>query len=87
MTRIHPIERTVTIEEIKRLNEQGKVLEVFGAGTAAVICPIGRIGYKNSDIRFPEHPGGYGPVSKALLDTLQGIQVGRIPSSWSVRCE
>jgi branched-chain amino acid aminotransferase len=86
-TRVNPVERTITIEELRRLNDREEVVEIFGAGTAAVVCPIGRVGYRHSDIHFPEYPGGYGPVSKALLETLQGIQVGTIKSDWSVRCE
>lgn len=35
-------------------------------------------GYRHSDIYFPEYPGGYGMVSKDLLETLLGIQVGTI---------
>lgn len=85
--RVYPRERNITIEELARLNTAGRVLEAFGAGTAAVICPIGRVGYRHKDILFQEHPGGYGPVSKALVETLEGIFVGKVKSAWSIRCE
>jgi branched-chain amino acid aminotransferase len=84
---IHPSERDITVEELVRLNTEGCVLETFGAGTAAVICPIGRVRYRHRDILFPEYPGGYGPVSKALVEALEAIFIGRIKSPWSVRCE
>lgn len=86
-TRVHPVERVVTIEEVLGRNKDNAIIEVFGAGTAAVVCPIGRIGYRHSDICFPVHPGGYGPVSRALLNALEDIFVGKTRSEWSVRCD
>jgi branched-chain amino acid aminotransferase len=86
-TRINPIERTITIEELQYLHTQAEVMELFGTGTAAVVCPIGTVGYRGEVIDFPHLPGGYGTVSKALLETLQGMQLGTIESDWSVRCE
>jgi branched-chain amino acid aminotransferase len=96
-TKVHPVERVITIEQLSKHNDAGEVLELFGAGTAAVVCPIGRIGYKHKDIIFPtfspdERPelaelGGYGVVSKAMLTALEDIYTGVRKSDWSVRCE
>ncbi|PVF95766.1 branched-chain amino acid aminotransferase II [Serendipita vermifera] len=85
--RVYPIERIITVEELVRSNAENRVLEVFAAGTAAVVCPIGRIGYRGEDIVFPAYPSGFGPVSKAMLDALQSIFVGQVKSDWSVRCD
>ncbi|KAG8756849.1 hypothetical protein FRC14_002603 [Serendipita sp. 396] len=85
--KVHPKEKKITVEEISQLNDAGRVLEVFGAGTAAVVCPIGRIGYKGTDIVLPAYPSGFGVVSKGLLDALQSIFVGDVENEWSVRCE
>lgn len=93
-TKVYPTERVLTIEQLYRHNEAREVVELFGAGTAAVICPIGRIGYKHQDIVFPtfspsEQPdlGGYGVIGKAMLTALQDIYTGVRKSDWSVRCE
>ena len=53
-------------------------------GTAAVICPIDRIGYMGNDVIIPTGPEGMGPISKAIWDRLIGIQYGKVDSSWSV---
>ena len=86
-TRVYPVERVITIEQVLQHNKEDRLVEVFGAGTAAVVCPIGRIGYRHSDVCFPDHPGGYGPITRALLDALQDIFVGKTQSKWSVRCD
>lgn len=77
------------MEELCRHNDAGKVIELFGAGTAAVVCPIGKVGYKHKDILFPtfEKEGGYGVVSQGMLTSLQDIFTGVRKSDWSVRCE
>ncbi|KAG8835766.1 hypothetical protein FRC17_001160 [Serendipita sp. 399] len=59
-TKVFPRERNITVEEIMHLNDMGRALEVFGAGTAAVVCPIGRIGYRGSDVVFSTNPSGFG---------------------------
>ena len=42
-------ERKIAIEEVIDGIHSGKISEVFGAGTAAVISPVGKIGYKGKD--------------------------------------
>jgi hypothetical protein len=32
-------------------SEQGRLLELFGVGTAVVVAAVSRIGYKDKDIR------------------------------------
>lgn len=39
------IERRISIDEIKTAHESGELEEVFGSGTAAVISPVGVLGY------------------------------------------
>ena len=54
------------------------------AGTAAVISPVNKIGYLGEDIHIPTGPDGMGPISRPIWKQLVGIQVGAIPSPWSV---
>jgi branched-chain amino acid aminotransferase len=64
-----------------------QVLEVFGAATAAVVTPIGRIGYEGKDMMLPSHEGGLGPVGRALFEKITDIQEGRVEGhEWSRLC-
>ena len=53
-------------------------------GTAAVISPVDKIGYEGQDVHIPTGSDGMGPVSRPLWKELVGIQMGTIPSEWSV---
>jgi len=64
-----------------------RILEVFGAGTAAVVSPVDRIGFDGVDYPIPVDPdnpsAGIGPLAKKLLKELNDIQYGRVPHEWS----
>ncbi len=77
-------ERRVTIDELVDLFHQGKVEEVFGTGTAAVISPIGELEYEGEKMVF--NNGEIGPYSQKLYDTMFGIQTGKVPDdlNWTV---
>ncbi|KAJ9109802.1 hypothetical protein QFC20_003218 [Naganishia adeliensis] len=77
-------ERKMTMPRLQELAKAGKVKEVFGAGTAAIITSVDNIGYKGEDIPIPAGPEGLGPIAKAMLDRIQGIQTGKIEHEWSV---
>ncbi|HCX64978.1 MAG TPA: branched chain amino acid aminotransferase [Eubacteriaceae bacterium] len=68
------VERKIAIDELKELHEQGKVEEAFATGTAAVISPIGALGYKGQDMIINNQE--IGEVSKRLYDAITGIQKG-----------
>jgi len=61
-------ERRISVEEALKADE------VFCAGTAAIVAPIGSINYQSKDIIFSE--GNVGKVTKTLYDALTGIQFG-----------
>ncbi|KAG5351013.1 hypothetical protein C0989_008319 [Termitomyces sp. Mn162] len=77
-------ERPVTMKEVKEASESGNLVELFGAGTAAVISPVDRIGYLGEDVHIPTGEGGMGPVSRPIWTELVGRQTGTISSEWSV---
>jgi branched-chain amino acid aminotransferase len=78
-------ERFPTMKEIKEAAEEGRLLEAFGAGTAAVVTPISAIKYKGKDIEIPTT----GELTKRIWDEITGIQYGNIvgPEGWSVKIE
>lgn len=81
-------ERGVTMAEVQRAVQDGRLVELFGAGTAAVISPVDRIGYLGEDVHIPTGDGGMGPVARTIWRELVGRQYGTIPSDWSVTvCE
>ena len=78
-------ERKISIDEILEAIQSGAMKEIFATGTAAVISPVGEIGFKEKDYRIGE--GAVGELSVRLYDELTGIQYGHRddPFGWSVR--
>lgn len=76
-------ERVITMKEIKHLVKQNKLLEIFGAGTALVISPVGKIHYDNEDLIIPtlQHKD---PLAIRFYNSLCDIHYGRIPHQWAV---
>ena len=70
-------ERRISAEELFDAADAGKLEEVWGTGTAAVISPVGEMGWKE---RHTVICGGkIGPTAQKLYDTLTGIQWGKLP--------
>ncbi|MBY7144236.1 branched-chain amino acid aminotransferase [Virgibacillus sp. NKC19-3] len=69
------VERKISMEELRLAYEDGLLEEAFGAGTAAVISPIGQITWNNNDFLINDEKTG--EIAKKLYDTLTGIQYGR----------
>ena len=81
---VHVSEREITMKEVEQAAEQGKLVEIFGAGTAVVISPVDKIGYMGKDIPVPVTESGFGPVADVILKTLSDIQWGKVSHPWSV---
>ena len=77
-------ERRISVDELLEAQANGKLEEVFGTGTAAVISPVGKLRYKDNVMTIVD--GGIGEVSQKLYDTVTGIQWGKLPDelSWTV---
>ena len=65
----------ITIDEVLNGLKEGTVTEVFGAGTAAVITPVGILSYKGKDHLIGS--GETGPVATRFYEHLTGIQYGK----------
>ena len=78
-------ERRVSIDEVMDGLRSGRVSEAFGTGTAAVISPVGVLGWK--DEKHVIGDGSIGPVAQKLYDTLTGIQTGHVAdeNGWVVK--
>ena len=73
-------ESLITIEELVDGIESGMVTEAFRAGTAAVISPIGKIGYKNKEYVINNNVTGR--WTRRFYDTLTGIQYGELEDKY-----
>jgi len=73
-------ERRISIDEIAEAYDNGKLDEVFGTGTAAVISPVGNL--KWGDKVMEIGGGKIGPISQKLYDNLTGIQFGKLPDEF-----
>ncbi len=77
-------ERPIAIDEVISAFRSGDLEEVFGAGTAAVICPVASIGYRNEVFTVAKTPPG--DLTLRLYDELTGIQYGTRPDThnWNI---
>lgn len=78
-------ERLISVEELLEAQNNGKLEEVFGTGTAAVISPVGKLRYKDDVMVIGN--GEIGTLSQKVYDTLTGIQLGKLEDGfgWRVR--
>jgi branched-chain amino acid aminotransferase len=78
-------ERAITIDEVVQANAEGRLQEIFGTGTAAVISPVGSLHYQDRDHEVNE--GRTGPLAQRLFTELQAIQYGeqQDPYNWIVK--
>ena len=67
-------ERRISIEEVFEAYEKGTLEEMFGTGTAAVVSPVGLLGWKDKIIDLGLDR--IGEFTKLMYDTLTGIQYG-----------
>ncbi len=77
-------ERRITIQEIADAYDAGKLNEVFGTGTAAVISPVGHLKWNDKIMEINDNK--IGEISQMLYDTMTGIQWGKIEDTfgWTV---
>ena len=78
-------ERLITAEELFDAAESGALEEAWGTGTAAVVSPIGEMGWSERSCTIGG--GQIGALTQKLYDTLTGIQWGALedPYGWTVK--
>ncbi|MFP4200554.1 MAG: branched-chain amino acid aminotransferase [Clostridia bacterium] len=77
-------ERRIPLSEVLEAHGDGTLEEAFGAGTAAVISPIGQLRCGDRDLAI--NSGSMGEMTARLYETLTGIQRGQIEDrfGWTV---
>ncbi len=78
-------EEKISIEEIFAAHERGELEEVFGAGTAAVISPVGELTWNDKTIVINDNQIGH--LSQDIYNEMTGIQLGKKedPFNWTVK--
>jgi branched-chain amino acid aminotransferase len=78
---IKTAEKRFTMKDVIDASKEGRILEAFGAGTAAIISPVKAISFKGTEIPIPTNPQGLGAkFSEAIL----AIQHGETASPWAI---
>lgn len=72
-------ERKISIDEVMEAHHSGKLQEIFGSGTAAVISPVGELKYGDEIISVTD--GKVGPIAMKLYQSLTDIQYGKAPDT------
>lgn len=68
-------ETRLAIDDLMKAGHDGRLEEVFGTGTAAVISPVGELRYKDDVVIIND--GKTGDLTHKLYNTLTDIQWGR----------
>lgn len=78
-------ERRVSVAEIAEAARAGKIQDAFGAGTAATIAHIAKIGYRDELFELPNIETR--TLSNRIKNELNGIKSGKLPdeNNWCMR--
>ena len=63
--------RTISVYEIEEAAKNGTLLEMFGAGTAAVINPILGFSFRGTDYEIPKPENDYASIFKEKITSIQ----------------
>lgn len=78
-------ERKVSVQEIVDAYRSGRLTEAFGAGTAATIAHIAKIGYRDEDLVLPPVEGR--EFSLKVHKYLDDLKAGKVPDEhgWLIK--
>ncbi|EXJ85286.1 branched-chain amino acid aminotransferase [Capronia epimyces CBS 606.96] len=79
-------ERYVKMQELADAESEGRLVEVFGAGTAAIVAPVRKIVWKDRTVDCGlKETEEAGEVALKMKDWMEAIQYGDEASPWSVK--
>jgi branched-chain amino acid aminotransferase len=77
----YPVEeRRIAVDELISDYKDGSLEEVFGSGTAAVISPVGVLGYKGNDMVI--NGGKVGEFAQKMYDEIEGLHCGEVKDTY-----
>ncbi|KAI1078882.1 branched-chain amino acid aminotransferase [Whalleya microplaca] len=80
-------ERKITMRELRDASLDGRLMEVFGAGTAAIVSPVRKISWKGTmvDCGLSEHEES-GEIALRMKEWMEARQYGDEEHEWSYVC-
>jgi branched-chain amino acid aminotransferase len=72
-------ERKISIDEVLTAHQKGRLNEIFGSGTAAVISPVGELKFEDQIAAINQ--GKVGPIAQRLFTSIMDIQYGKVEDS------
>jgi len=78
------VEREINMAELTELYEEERLLEIFGAGTACVVCPVGSISYMDREFKIPQAESS---LSERFRKVMGDIHYGRLSHPWAVKID
>lgn len=77
-------ERKYTMKELAEASREGRLIEAFGAGTAATISPIKTISWEGEDVSCGLRKGEEsGAIASRMKDWIEARQYGDYDHEWS----
>ncbi|XP_070802832.1 branched-chain-amino-acid aminotransferase, cytosolic isoform X3 [Pituophis catenifer annectens] len=76
-------ERYITMSDLTTALKDKRVKEMFGAGTACVVCPVSTILYLGENLQIPTMENGP-QIATRFWNQLSDIQYGREDSDWTI---
>ena len=70
----------LSVDDLMQAGRDGRLEEVYGTGTAAVISPVGALVYKGEEITINNFQ--IGELTQKLYDYLTGIQWGKVEDKY-----
>ena len=77
-------ERKITMSEVMTALKEGRLLEMFGSGTAAVVSPVGGLHYQGQLVTIPTPDQG---LAVTIMSAMSDIYYGKVPSPWAIDVE
>jgi len=77
-------ERKYTMSEVAEASNDGRLIEVFGAGTAAVVSPVRNISWRGNLVECGLRPDEEaGEITMKMLKWIEARQYGDEEHEWS----
>lgn len=73
--------RRITVTELIEAANSNSLLEIFGAGTAAVVSPVSEFSYQGKSYKVPEQTNSYAALFKKKLNDIQ-YNLSDDPFNW-----
>ena len=79
-------EKNYTMRDLAEAADEGRLIEAFGTGTAAVVSPVRKINWRGRDVDCGLKAGEeVGEVTNRMKGWIEGIQYGDVEHRWSVK--